>query len=508
MIATKAGHRCATPDDRIVDASRGAPAAPAGRLAAPAGHRPRRPLAGARRRRRRAVRGDLSALDRGRLRPGPLRRGVQLLRLAAGARGDLAAGGARARADRREPGASTRCSNGASSVRCCRRAPSWASASCPGRRSGGGVLTGKYRGGMPADSRAAAGARCCRSTSAPARAGIVEAVATAAEGLARSPLAVAWRGCGTVPGWRRPSSAPGRSAAARPRWPPRPSTCRPRSAARSTTSPRRRSTIRRTSADDSGRSRLRRVLRRRPVAGAGQDAGRALAEAGHQRPRRTSRRPNWPGCPRSDPTRAGRLLSSFIGAGPLYEVVRTARPPGSTPAWRAGRSTCSDRRRRGCCARIRGGCWRSPAITPDEADRLARVGDPGVRRDDPRRGRALVDWTLGGQARDGHTVAPGRRSCATRCGPFGVADPTRRGGRRSSPRSRRDRRRMTEVDEPMHRAGALRRRPRTAIAEAIARLVATAEPIGRAAPQRARPATSTTCRRRPWSLRWSAASAC
>jgi aryl-alcohol dehydrogenase-like predicted oxidoreductase len=58
---------------------------------------------------------------------------------------------------------------------------------------GGGVLTGKYRGGIPSDSRAAVGHRpdLVETDSA---AGIVEAVATAAEGLATSPVAVslAW----------------------------------------------------------------------------------------------------------------------------------------------------------------------------------------------------------------------------------------------------------------------------------------------------------------------------
>jgi aryl-alcohol dehydrogenase-like predicted oxidoreductase len=55
---------------------------------------------------------------------------------------------------------------------------------------GGGVLTGKYRGGVPSDSRAAAGHRP-DLVAADAAAGIVEAVATAAEGLATSPVAVA-----------------------------------------------------------------------------------------------------------------------------------------------------------------------------------------------------------------------------------------------------------------------------------------------------------------------------
>jgi aryl-alcohol dehydrogenase-like predicted oxidoreductase len=55
---------------------------------------------------------------------------------------------------------------------------------------GGGVLTGKYRGGIPSDSRAAVGHRP-DLVAADAASGIVEAVATAAEGLATSPVAVA-----------------------------------------------------------------------------------------------------------------------------------------------------------------------------------------------------------------------------------------------------------------------------------------------------------------------------
>jgi aryl-alcohol dehydrogenase-like predicted oxidoreductase len=56
---------------------------------------------------------------------------------------------------------------------------------------GGGVLTGKYRGGVPADSRASGANRPLPLTDAPRTAGIVEAVATAADGLASSPVAVA-----------------------------------------------------------------------------------------------------------------------------------------------------------------------------------------------------------------------------------------------------------------------------------------------------------------------------
>jgi aryl-alcohol dehydrogenase-like predicted oxidoreductase len=56
---------------------------------------------------------------------------------------------------------------------------------------GGGVLTGKYRHGVPADSRGAAEGRNLSSFSDPHAVGIVEAVATAADGLATSPITVA-----------------------------------------------------------------------------------------------------------------------------------------------------------------------------------------------------------------------------------------------------------------------------------------------------------------------------
>jgi aryl-alcohol dehydrogenase-like predicted oxidoreductase len=56
---------------------------------------------------------------------------------------------------------------------------------------GGGVLTGKYRGGVPSDSRVAVGHRPDLIAADARTSGIVEAVATAAEGLASAPVAVA-----------------------------------------------------------------------------------------------------------------------------------------------------------------------------------------------------------------------------------------------------------------------------------------------------------------------------
>jgi aryl-alcohol dehydrogenase-like predicted oxidoreductase len=56
---------------------------------------------------------------------------------------------------------------------------------------GGGVLTGKYRNGVPSDSRGAAQGRNLASFTDSRHIGIVEAVATAAEGLATSAISVA-----------------------------------------------------------------------------------------------------------------------------------------------------------------------------------------------------------------------------------------------------------------------------------------------------------------------------
>jgi exodeoxyribonuclease V alpha subunit len=105
-------------------------------------------------------------------------------------------------------------------------------------------------------------------------------------------------------------------------------------------------------------------------------------------------------------TRAERLLSSWIGAHPTYDVVCLLVPAG-LPARLAGRITevLGD----GAAARLREDPWQLlvlPDIRVVEADRLARAAIPGVRKDDPRRGRALVAHALGRQARDGHTCAP------------------------------------------------------------------------------------------------------
>jgi len=69
---------------------------------------------------------------------------------------------------------------------------------------GGGVLTGKYRSGVPSDSRAAAGGRHLARLGHPTTVGVVEAVATAADGLATSPIAVALAWVRDAPGVTAP----------------------------------------------------------------------------------------------------------------------------------------------------------------------------------------------------------------------------------------------------------------------------------------------------------------
>ena len=154
LIATKAGPAPGQrPAPRRLPR---APAAHAGRVAAPARHRPRRPVAGARVRPGHPAGGDPGrAGPRGRQRQGPLRRGVELRRLA-DRPGRRLAGRLAGRGRRWSPPRwSTRCWSAASSGRCCRPATALGLGVLPWSPLGRGVLTGKYRHGRPADSRAA-----------------------------------------------------------------------------------------------------------------------------------------------------------------------------------------------------------------------------------------------------------------------------------------------------------------------------------------------------------------
>jgi exodeoxyribonuclease V alpha subunit len=112
------------------------------------------------------------------------------------------------------------------------------------------------------------------------------------------------------------------------------------------------------------------------------------------------------GLPRVGPVRAGRLVSAFIAAGPAYQVTELLVAAELPARWAARVIELF-----GAAAHrlLRDDPWRllqlSGVDVPD-ADALARVAIANVQRDDPRRSRALVGFTLARVARDGHTVWP------------------------------------------------------------------------------------------------------
>ena len=195
VLATKAGIS-RRGRDRVTNASRGHLITTLDASLKRLGRRPRRPVAGAHLGRRCSARGDAVRPGlRGEHRACVVRRGEQLLRLAVGPGRDLAAccagpghaglppGGVLPAQPRRE-------------AEIVPAALAWGWASCRGRPLGRGVLTGKYRDGTPADSRAASphfSTFVGRYLGEPSQR-VVEAVARAAEGLGWSMLEVslAW----------------------------------------------------------------------------------------------------------------------------------------------------------------------------------------------------------------------------------------------------------------------------------------------------------------------------
>lgn len=110
--------------------------------------------------------------------------------------------------------------------------------------------------------------------------------------------------------------------------------------------------------------------------------------------------------PRVTAQRAERLLSSWISAAPTYDVVALLTAA-DLEARLAGRLV--DLHGRDAARLLRDDPWlvlTLPEVRVAEADRLAIATLPGVRRDDPRRGRAVVGHALARAARDGHTLLP------------------------------------------------------------------------------------------------------
>ena len=218
--------------------------------------------------------------------------------------------------------------------------------------------------------------------------------------------------------------------------------------------------------------------------GVGQATAARLAEAGISSPADVTA-PKLAGLPRMTDRRANRLVTSFIGAGQLYQHRRTAG------AARRSRSAG----RRGSPMRSvtsRGGAARRPVAAAGAARRGRRAGRPAGRRDRTGRppGRPAARPGAGGM--DARPVRQGRphRCAASRWSPTVC-------GRSGWTRSRRWARRWRPAgwcrvadpggsDEPWIARKALAQAEST-IAEGLARLVRTRVDDGRrAAPSRGR----------------------
>jgi exodeoxyribonuclease V alpha subunit len=166
--------------------------------------------------------------------------------------------------------------------------------------------------------------------------------------------------------------------------------------------------------------------------------------------------------------RAGRLLSSFIAAAPAYEVCELLVPAG-LEARLAGRAV--ELLGPPAPRLLRDDPWRLlrlPTVTVDQADRFARAAVPGVQRDDPRRSRALVAHVLASDALDGHTVSS-VASVEDGLVGFGVGDASAAIAAAVG---------SAEVIEDGEWLGLARyAEAEASVAESVARLMATAEPI-------------------------------
>jgi len=139
--------------------------------------------------------------------------------------------------------------------------------------------------------------------------------------------------------------------------------------------------------------------------GLGRALAEALSEAGITGPEQVTEQ-RLAGLPRVGAVRARRLMSGWVGALHVYEVARIVVPAG-LPARVAGRAV--DALGGGAARLLREDPWRLLELADlriVDADRVAVAAIPGVRKDDPRRGRALVGHVLARAGRDGHTVQP------------------------------------------------------------------------------------------------------
>ena len=167
--------------------------------------------------------------------------------------------------------------------------------------------------------------------------------------------------------------------------------------------------------------------------------------------------------------RAPKLLDTFVAAAPaldLVEVLLAARVEVRLAA------RAADVLGRDVMRVLGDDPWALlavPGVDPDTADRVARAVVDGVRRDDARRGRALVVHVLALEARNGHTLMS-RDDVLDALGPYGVGDAE------AAVAAAVAADRVREVDDGMLSPAALAD-AEAVIAESVARLVATAEPL-------------------------------
>ncbi|GAB3307891.1 hypothetical protein GCM10027451_16350 [Geodermatophilus aquaeductus] len=110
--------------------------------------------------------------------------------------------------------------------------------------------------------------------------------------------------------------------------------------------------------------------------------------------------------PRVGKQRAERLFSSFLSAAPTYDVVELLAKAGLEAKLA---SSAADALGEDAARRLRDDPWALLGLNNvklADADRLAISLLPGADRQDSRRGRAIVVMTLRTAARDGHTVLP------------------------------------------------------------------------------------------------------
>jgi exodeoxyribonuclease V alpha subunit len=126
--------------------------------------------------------------------------------------------------------------------------------------------------------------------------------------------------------------------------------------------------------------------------------------------------------PRVGRQRAERLFSSFLSAQPTYEVVELLVGAGLQAKLASG---VADALGPDASRRLRDDPWALLSlhgVTLGDADRLAIAVLKGADRQDSRRGRAIVGLTLRTATRDGHTVLPADLVVAA-LQAEGIADP-------------------------------------------------------------------------------------